>query len=64
MSGEDKVPVYIPKRLYERVSEFIEGTSFSSVSDYVVALLEREHPEEGEEPPREVVERLKRLGYL
>ena len=23
MSGEDRVPVYIPKRLYERVSEFI-----------------------------------------
>ena len=64
MSGEDTVPVYIPKKLYERISEFIKGTSFSSVSDYVVSLLEREHPEEGEEPPTEVVERLRRLGYL
>ena len=42
MSGEDKVPVYIPKKLYEKISEFIRGTSFSSVSDYIVALMNSE----------------------
>jgi Arc/MetJ-type ribon-helix-helix transcriptional regulator len=66
--------VSIPVTLYERIRRLIEGTGFTSVSQFVtyvlrevVARMEEEKlRSEGisEEEKREIIERLKRLGYL
>lgn len=66
-SGEDKVSVEIPKWLYEKIAERIEGTSFSTVSDYITNRLQSEFSEERvytEEEERKIKERLRRLGYI
>lgn len=65
--GEDKVSVEIPKWLYEKIAERIEGTSFSNVSDYITNRLQSEFSEERvytEEEERKIKERLRRLGYI
>jgi len=64
--------IEIPESLFERVMVRIEGTSFPSVSDYVVNVLrEKLASEEKEDPTRytkeeeeKVKERLRALGYL
>ena len=62
--------VVIPKRLFKKIEEKIKNTSFSSVSDYVTYLLEKElyeaEDEEvfSEEDEEKVKERLRSLGYL
>ena len=66
--------VSIPVTLYERIKKLIEGTGFTSVSQFVtyvlrevVAQMEEEKlKSEGitEEEKREIIERLRRLGYL
>ncbi|RLG77897.1 MAG: hypothetical protein DRO12_00955 [Thermoprotei archaeon] len=66
--------VSIPVTLYNRIKKLIEGTGFTSVSQFVtyvlrevVARIEEEKlRSEGisEEEKREIVERLKKLGYL
>jgi hypothetical protein len=65
--GEDKVAVMIPRELYEKIVEKIAGTSFTSVEEYLVLLLENEFPEETEYSAEEealIRERLKKLGYI
>ena len=70
LNSEDGVSVIIPKKLHERISEKIRNTSFSSVSEYVTYLLEKEvYGTEGgevfsEEEEEEIKERLRKLGYL
>jgi len=65
--------VSIPTQLHRKIKERIEGTGFTSVSDYVtfvlrevIANLEEEKKEEAFTPEeeRKVKERLKALGYL
>ena len=65
--------VSIPVTLYERIKKMIEGTGFTSVSQFVtyvlrevVASYEEEHQEEPftEEEKKEILEKLKRLGYI
>lgn len=66
--------VSIPVTLYERIKKLIEGTGFTSVSQFVTYMLrevvaemeEEKLRSEGitEEERREIIERLKRLGYL
>ncbi len=66
--------VSIPVTLYERIEKLIEGTGFTSVSQFVtyvlrevVAQMEEEKLRSevvSEEEKREIIERLKRLGYL
>ena len=65
--------VSIPVTLYERIKKMIEGTGFTSVSQFVtyvlrevVASYEKEHQEEPftEEEKQEILEKLRRLGYL
>ena len=66
MSNE-KVMIKIKKELYNKVKEKIEGTSISSVEDYIELLLENEFPEETEYTAEEedlIRERLRRLGYI
>ncbi len=76
MSEEEKrkyTTVSIPVQLYEKIKERIEGTGFTSVSDYVtyvlrevLASLEEEEKEEvfTKEEEEKVKERLRALGYL
>ncbi len=65
--SDDKTPVLIDSKLVKKVQEKIEGTSISSVEEYVELLLENEFPEETEytEEEEELIrERLRRLGYI
>jgi hypothetical protein len=65
--SDDKVAVMIPRELYAKVEEKIAGTSFTSVEEYLVLLLENEFPEEAEYSEEEealIRERLKKLGYI
>ena len=66
--------VSIPISLYERIRKMIEGTGFTSVSQFVVYVLREvisEMEEEkirsdsiSEEEKKAIIERLKRLGYI
>jgi hypothetical protein len=66
---EDKVPVYISRRLYEEVKRRVDesGGEFKSVEEFVeyvlTELLKEETPYTSEEE-EEVKKRLKALGYL
>mgnify|MGYP006291650455 CR=1 FL=1 len=65
--SDEKVAVKINKELYNKVQEKIEGTSITSVEEYIELLLENEFPEETEytEEEEELIrERLRRLGYI
>ncbi len=66
--------VSIPVTLYERIRKLIEGTGFTSVSQFVtyvlrevVAEIEEEKLKSeavSEEEKKTIIERLKRLGYI
>ncbi|HEX54811.1 MAG: CopG family transcriptional regulator [Candidatus Altiarchaeales archaeon] len=65
--------VSIPVPLFEKIKKRINGTGFTSVSDYVTfvlrEILAEEEEDEGEEPftkedEEKVKERLRALGYL
>jgi len=65
--------VSIPITLYERIKRIIEGTGFTSVSNYVTYVLREivaAHEEEkykepySEEDKKRIIERLKKLGYI
>ncbi|OYT44704.1 MAG: hypothetical protein B6U85_09670 [Desulfurococcales archaeon ex4484_42] len=78
MSGNERKGKYttvsIPITLYNRIRRMIEGTGFTSVSQFVtyvlrevIARMEEEKLKSlgiSEEEKREIIERLKRLGYL
>ena len=61
------VAVNIPKGLHDKIGEKISGTSFASVEEYVVRMLENEFPVEPVYTKEEedlIRERLRRLGYI
>lgn len=69
---ENKVTIKIPRELYQRLGHMIEGTGFSSVSEFIVFVM-RNLASSGEikgedrlttEEVRAIRERLRRLGYL
>ena len=68
---EPKVTVKIPRPLYRRVQQVVEGSGFNSPTDFIVFVL-RDLMGEAEEHPREftlqelddVKRKLKNLGYL
>ena len=70
--SEDRVPVYISKRLYEEVKRRVEESKgeFSSVEDFVEFVLMELLEEVEEETPytpeeeKEIKKRLRALGYL
>ncbi|MFP3300257.1 MAG: ribbon-helix-helix domain-containing protein [Thermoplasmatales archaeon] len=70
--AEDKkyTTVSIPTPLFEKIQKKIEGTGFTSVSDYVTFILREilahSNDQEAftEEDEKRVKERLKSLGYL
>lgn len=72
MSVQERVTIKIPKVLYERIGEIIEGTGFSSVTDFIVYVLRDVVSSRPAEAPdglnKEEIDaikrRLKALGYL
>lgn len=71
MADEKKyTTVSIPTPLFEKIQKKIEGTGFTSVSDYVTfvlrEILAHSNDQEAftEEDEKKVKERLKSLGYL
>ena len=68
---ESKVTVKIPRPLYRRVQQVVDGSGFNSPTDFIVFVL-RDLMGEAEEHPREftqeeldeVKRKLKNLGYL
>lgn len=69
---QDKVTIKIPRKLYETLQEMIEGTGFSSTTEFIVFVLRtlastgriKEDDKLTEEEVQVIKERLKRLGYL
>jgi len=70
--SEDKVAIYVPKSLYEKLKKQVEesGGEFKSVEEYVLFVLNElvSEEEEGEvyspEEEEEIKKRLRALGYL
>ncbi len=69
---EPRVTLKIPRPLYRRLSQLIEGTGFASVTEFVVYLLRdivaHQHGDLEESLSAQEVEairkRLKSMGYL
>lgn len=68
----DKVTIKIPRELYLKLGKMVEGTGFSSVTEFIVFVM-RSLSSSGEikgedrltnEEVRAIRERLRRLGYL
>ena len=70
---ESRVTIKIPRPLYERIRKSIEGSGFSSPTDFIVYVLrdvmsstgaERTEAELSREELEAIRQRLKNLGYL
>ena len=67
-----KVTIKIPRELYQSLGEIIEGTGFSSVTEFIVFVMRtlasggrvNEEDRLTEKEVRAIRERLRRLGYL
>ncbi|KCZ70627.1 Ribbon-helix-helix protein, copG family [Candidatus Methanoperedens nitroreducens] len=68
----DKVTIKIPRELYEKLQQMIEGTGFSSTTEFIVFVMRtlastgkiKEDDKLTEQEVQIIRERLKRLGYL
>ena len=71
-SGDSKVTIKIPQELYKKLKEIIEGTGFSSVTEFITYAMRniasggklKENDNLTTEEIKRVRERLKKLGYL
>ncbi len=69
---QDKVTIKIPRELYETLQKMIEGTGFSSTTEFIVFVMRtlastgrlKEEDRLTEQEVQIIKERLKRLGYL
>ena len=70
---ENRVTIKIPRPLYEQVQQIIEGSGFSSPTDFIVYVLrdlvgERRKPDGQEDftqdEIRSIRRKLRNLGYL
>ncbi len=68
----DKVTLKIPRPLYDKISQVIEGSGYNSVTDFTVYVLRdlvashdaaKQKSSEGDDI-QEVKKRLRALGYL
>ena len=72
MSAQDRVTIKIPKPLYNRISEIIVDTGFSSVTDFIVYVLRdviamrsvNSSTQLNQSEIESIRQRLKSLGYL
>jgi len=72
----DKVTIKIPRKLYEKLQKIIEGTGYSSVTEFIIYVLrdlvssddlvkrQDEISELTEEEIKAIRKRLRNLGYL
>jgi len=69
---ENKVTIKIPRELYQRLGRMIQGTGFSSVTEFIVFIMRtlasageiKEEDRLTAEEVKAIKERLRRLGYL
>lgn len=69
---ETKVTVKIPRPLYRKIQQVVDGSGFNSATDFIVYVLrdlmgDAEEPRNGEyetEELEEVKRKLRNLGYL
>ena len=72
MCGKNKVTLKIPEELYEKLKGVIDGTGFSSVTEFVVFVMRnvvsggriKDEDNLTKEEIQKVRDRLKRLGYI
>jgi hypothetical protein len=68
----DRVTIKIPKPLYDNLQQLIEGTGFSSVTEFIVYVMRSLASATSEKEPdnltsdeiQSIKERLKKLGYF
>lgn len=68
----DRVTIKIPRELYENLQGMIEGTGFSSVTEFIVFVMRtlassgsiKEEDRLTEDEVKAIKKRLRRLGYL
>jgi metal-responsive CopG/Arc/MetJ family transcriptional regulator len=68
----DRVTIKIPKPLYNNLQQLIEGTGFSSVTEFIVYVMRSLASATSEKEPdnltsdeiQSIKERLKKLGYF
>jgi len=69
---KDKVTIKIPRELYETLQKMIEGTGFSSTTEFIIFVMRtlastgniKEDDRLTENEVQIIKERLRRLGYL
>ena len=69
---KQRVTIKIPKELYDKLTEIIKNTGFSSVTEFIVFTMRtlamggkiKEKDKFKKEEIREIKRRLKKLGYL
>lgn len=69
---ENKVTIKIPRELYQKLSQMVAGTGFSSVTEFMVFVMRTLASDRGITPEdrlmaeevRRIRGRLRRLGYL
>lgn len=69
---KEKVTIKIPKELYEKLKEIIDGTGFSSVTEFIIFTMRLiasggkidKRAKFAKKEIREIKKRLKELGYL
>jgi len=69
---KDKVTIKIPRELYETLQKMIEGTGFSSTTEFIIFVMRtlastgkiKEDDRLTENEVAIIKERLQRLGYL
>ena len=69
---ESKVTVKIPRPLYRKIQQVVDGSGFNSPTDFIVYVLrdlmgeadEKVEPEFSQDELDDVKRKLKNLGYL
>jgi metal-responsive CopG/Arc/MetJ family transcriptional regulator len=69
---KDKVTIKIPRELYETLQKMIEGTGFSSTTEFIIFVMRtlastgkiKENDKLTETEIQIIKDRLQRLGYL
>lgn len=68
---ESKVTVKIPRPLYRKIQQVVDGSGFNSPTDFIVYVLrdlmgeaEEQAPDFTQEELEDVKRKLKNLGYL
>jgi hypothetical protein len=57
----DYVNIPIPKPLYNRLSESLEGSGYRSTTEYIIFLIRKKLPDL---ESKDMEKRLKALGYI